>query len=72
MRIFEDDDAGYLAWVESHPHGFVVNTYRRPNSRYLRLHQARCDTICGKPTVRADWTTGQYVKVCSEKRSALD
>ena len=30
MRLFEDDDAGYLAWVESHQDGFVVNTYRPP------------------------------------------
>jgi hypothetical protein len=35
MRIFEDDDAGYLAWIEGHQHGFVVNTYRKPDRRYL-------------------------------------
>jgi len=29
MRIFEDGDTGYLAWVASHQHGFVVNTTRK-------------------------------------------
>jgi hypothetical protein len=52
MRIFEDDDAGYLAWVGSHPHGFVVNTFRKPDPRYLMLHRATCHTITGKPARR--------------------
>jgi hypothetical protein len=33
MRIFEDDDAGYLAWIDGHQHGFVVNTTRKPDPR---------------------------------------
>jgi hypothetical protein len=33
MRIFEDDDAGYLAWIDGHQHGFVLNTYRKPDPR---------------------------------------
>ena len=37
MRIFEDDVAGYLSWVASHPHAFVVNTFRQPDPRYLML-----------------------------------
>jgi hypothetical protein len=32
MRIFEDD-AGYLAWIDGHQHGFVVNTTRKPDPR---------------------------------------
>jgi hypothetical protein len=53
MRIVEDDDAGYLAWVESHQHGFVVNTTRKPDPRYLILHRATCGTITGKPAAIA-------------------
>src|SRR5829696_7721217 len=49
MRIFEDDDTGYLAWVESHQHGFVVSTTRKPDPRYLMLHRASCGTIRGNP-----------------------
>jgi hypothetical protein len=29
MQRFQDDDPGYLAWVQSHPGGFIVNTERR-------------------------------------------
>ena len=72
MRIFEDDDAGYLAWIESHRHGFVVSTTRKPDPRYLMLHRATCHTINGKPARGDRWTTGYYIKVCSETRAALD
>jgi hypothetical protein len=71
MRIFEDD-AGYLAWVESHQHGFVVNTFRKPDPRYLILHRATCGTIRGKPARGNRWTTGEFIKVCSETRAALE
>jgi hypothetical protein len=72
MRIFEDDAAGYLAWVESHQHGLVVNTTRKPDPRYLMLHRASCGTIRGKPARGDRWTTGQFIKACSETRAALD
>jgi hypothetical protein len=72
MRIFEDDDTGYLAWVESHQHGFVVNTYRKPDPRYLILHRATCGTITGKPARGDRWTTGDFLKACSETGAALD
>jgi hypothetical protein len=71
MRIFEDD-AGYLAWVESHQHGFVVNTFRKPDPRYLILHRATCGTITSKPARGDRWTTGDFIKACSETRAALD
>jgi hypothetical protein len=72
MRTFADDDAGYLAWVDGHQHGFVVNTTRTPDPRYLILHQASCGTIGGKPTVRRNWTTGDYLKVCAETRGEFE
>jgi hypothetical protein len=72
IHIFEDDDAGYSAWVESHQHGFVVNTTRKPDPRYLILRRTSCGTICGKPALGDRWTTGDYIKVCSETRASLD
>jgi hypothetical protein len=72
MRIIEDDDAGYLAWVESHQHGFVVNTIRKPDPPNLILHRASCGAIRGKPTRGNRWTTGEFIKVCSGTRAALD
>ena len=59
MRIFEGDDAGYLAWIDGHQHGFVVNTFRKPDPRYLVLHRASCGTIRGKPARGERWTTGE-------------
>jgi hypothetical protein len=70
--IVEDDDACYLAWVDGHQHGFVVNTYRKPDPRYLILHQASCGTIHGKPACGERWTTGYFIKACAENRAALD
>jgi hypothetical protein len=63
MRIFEDDDVRYLAWVDGHQRGFVVNTTRKPNPRYLSLHRASCGTIRGKPARGELWTTGEFIKV---------
>ena len=37
MRKFSDDDEGYTCWLQEHPDGFVVNTYRRPSQSYLIL-----------------------------------
>jgi hypothetical protein len=71
MQIFEDDD-GYLAWLVSHQHGFVVSTFRKPNPRYLMLHRATCGTITGKPARGDRWTTGDFIKACAETRAALD
>ena len=72
MRIFEDDDAGYLTWIDGHQHGFVVNSTRKPDPRYLYLHRASCGTIRGKPARAKRWTTGLCIKACSEPRADLD
>jgi hypothetical protein len=72
MSIFEDDDAGCLAWIDGHQHGFVVNTYRKPDPRYLYLHRASCGTIRGKPARGERWTTGDFIKACAETRAELE
>lgn len=71
LRIFEDDDAGYVAWVASHPSGFVVNANRLPNASYVVLHRATCRTISGDPTKGRSWTSA-YLKACSEDRHVID
>lgn len=38
MKTFNNDDIGYLAWVEANQHDFVVNLYRRPTANHFRLH----------------------------------
>lgn len=49
---FIHDDAGYLRWIAAHSDGFVLNTYRRPNASYLRLHRASYGLISGTPARR--------------------
>ena len=42
------DDSAYLAWLDVHPDGYVINT--EPGGRgYARLHRAICDTIRNRP-----------------------
>jgi hypothetical protein len=72
MRIFEDDDAGYLAWVDGNQHGFVFNSFRKPDPRSLILHRASCGSIRGEPARGDRWTTGDFIKACSVTRAALN
>ena len=36
---FQDDDAGYRAWLRAWPNGFVLNCNRNPTPDYLALHR---------------------------------
>jgi hypothetical protein len=69
MEVFQDDDAGYRAWLWSNLTGFIVNAQRGTNPGEPILHKATCDTIT--PTPDKAWT-GDYIKVCSTDRYELD
>jgi hypothetical protein len=71
VEVFRDDDDGYLAWVASHPMGFVVNIQRSGNASDARLHHATCRTVSGVNPRRGPWT-GAYVKACSADLASLD
>jgi hypothetical protein len=64
MRKFSDDDEGYARWLQEHPDGFVVNTYRRPSQNYLILHRAECPHISTRASESRRWTA-DYLKVCA-------
>jgi hypothetical protein len=70
-REFRDDDAGYLAWIASHPDGYVVNVARSRSVTAARLHHAGCSTINGANPRGGVWT-GPYVKVCAEDLVELE
>jgi hypothetical protein len=70
LRIFQDDDAGYLAWIHQHPDGFVANAARRPAAKYLILHRATC-TYITRATQQGRWTVA-YIKVCAPEVAELD
>lgn len=69
-EIFRDAEADYLAWITRHPEGWVVNCTRSPNPGYLVLHRADCWTIGARGA--GNYTTREYIKVCSVHRSTLD
>jgi hypothetical protein len=68
MERFYDDEDGYLRWVTANSAGYVLNCYKatgRTGGPYM-LHKADCYTLDSK-----NLTTGQYYKVCSNKREEL-
>ena len=68
---FEDDDAGYLQWMEANPQGYVLNGYRPLTPDYLVIHRA--DKNCVRKLQRgAQFWTKDYVKVCSRDLEALE
>jgi hypothetical protein len=72
VRTFRDNDAGYEAWLTANPSGWVVNARRLPSPSYLKLHRAECTTISQLQAGYSRWTTGDYIKVCAERRDELD
>ena len=72
MEIFVNDDSGYLDWIDRHPDGFVVNTYRTPNPQYLLIHRASCHSISKKTSPDYTWTEGGYLKACASAYDELD
>lgn len=74
IRVFVDDDAGYMHWLERNPEGFVVNTYHSLDASYSCLHRATCSSIStytAKARRKGGFTERQYAKVCSDKADDL-
>jgi hypothetical protein len=61
--IFIEEDEAYLHWIDQNRAGFVINAQRRPAPTYLILHRAICSRISS--AARTNWTTRQYIKICS-------
>ena len=70
MKIFVKNDAAYLEWAAANPAGYVVNTDGRHGTSYAVLHRATCGQISG--AARANYTTGQYIKVCATGLAELN
>ena len=66
VETFVDDDGGFVAWMASHPDGYVLNTSRKPTSAYIRLHRVGCPTISGLPANGVNWTVN-YAKRCGTR-----
>ena len=59
MKVLDDNDSDYLAWVERHPKEFVLNTRRTPDPDYMVLHRASCQSISRYTAVS---TVGGFVE----------
>ena len=71
--IFDCDDQAYQEWAENHPNGFVVNTRRGIDPKYVAVHRSSCRLIrqynrMAKP---GGFTERTYIKACSEDIDSL-
>jgi len=69
MEIFIDDEAAYIAWVNSHPGGFLLNVPRQPGGGPLVLHRATCLHIA--PATGLNYTGGAYYKIVAATPAKL-
>jgi len=67
VQEFQDDEHAYLAWVQSHPNGYVLNTRRTRNPEYMVLHRTSCTWIRERRqrATPGEFTEGNYIKVCA-------
>lgn len=68
---FVNDESGYLAWVQAHPDGFIVNIDDpQVTPQYPMVHAASHKSLSSPK--RKNYTTGRYFKVCSERLEELE
>jgi 5-methylcytosine-specific restriction protein A len=65
--VFRSGDKPYLAWMQEHPDGYVLNTRAEAGSRYLMLHRSGCPHIAtyARSYAEDSFTAHDYVKVCA-------
>jgi hypothetical protein len=67
---FHRDDAGYAAWVETHPAGFVLNHRRAPHDAPPTLHRVGCPALAARDRHNADLTS-RTPKICGSNAALL-
>ena len=71
IKRFENDEAAYLTWVHANLEGYVVNVDKaRSFPQYPMVHRATHRAI--STSAWANYTTGQFIKVCSLDLKALE
>lgn len=77
--IFKDDNAGFIAWRDENPDGYVANSgysnARNDREFYLphiKLHRSKCTTMAPDKNGEKPWTSTDYFKVCSDSASELE
>ena len=71
VELFDNDETGYLKWVQSNPHGFVANVDRAGRvPQYPMVHATTHGSMSSAKI--GNFTTGDYVKFCSTDLDALE
>jgi len=70
-KAFADSDCRYREWLTEHQQGYVLNTRRRPDPRYMVLHRSECRSI-SRPADAGAFTERGYIKVCSDSPADLE
>ena len=71
VEIFDNDETGYLRWVQANPAGFVANVDRAGRiASYPMVHTATHGSVSSAKI--GNFTTGDYLKFCSTDLDALD
>lgn len=71
VNRFDNDEVGYIAWIQANPQGFVANVDRaRKVPQYPMVHAATHKSI-SSPKI-GNFTTGDYIKFCCTDLAALE
>ncbi|HEX9519822.1 MAG TPA: hypothetical protein VF940_27065 [Streptosporangiaceae bacterium] len=68
VKKFQDDDRGFLGWLDDNPDGYFINRARTPKPAHHVLHRSSCSHIDRSPVIR--WT--RAAKFCSPRRRELE
>lgn len=71
VELFDNDEAGYLAWIEANPKGFVANVDRSLSFQQYPMVHAATHRAISSPKI-GNFTTGDYVKFCSTDLATLE
>jgi hypothetical protein len=74
VKEFEPDDEKYLAWINEHPDGFILTSFKSLYPPHTVIHRASCDKIktlkgSAKP---GGFTERGYIKVYATSVSLLE
>ena len=71
VELFDNDEIGYLKWVQANQHGFVANVDRAGTvPQYPMVHAATHGSMSSSKI--GNFTTGDYVKFCCTDLDALE
>ncbi|GAB1406950.1 hypothetical protein MASR1M8_08690 [Thermomonas brevis] len=71
VELFDNDETGYLKWVQANPHGFVANIDRAVRvPHYPMVHAATHGSMSSAKI--GNFTTSDYIKFCSTDLGALE